>query len=65
LKRDDDLLDLEFNVVCRRENYPMLEIPTFSAKRYRGLSTTTLSSAAKLYVGAYQMWRKERHAPKT
>lgn len=61
LKQDDDLLDLEFNIVCRRENYPILEIPTFSVKRQGGVSTTTWRSAVKLYIGAYRLWRREKY----
>lgn len=57
LTRDDDLIDLEFNAVCRREGYPMLEVPVFSHRRHGGRSTTTLRTAARLYWGAYRMWR--------
>ena len=62
LKQENDLLDLEFNIICRRENYPILEIPTFSVKRQGGVSTTTWRSAVKLYVGAYRLWVQEKHA---
>ena len=61
LKHDNDLLDLEFNVICRRENYPMLEIPTFSAKRHGGVSTTNWRSAIRMYIGAYRFWRQEKY----
>ena len=27
---DGDLVDLEFNVICRHEGYPMVEVPIFS-----------------------------------
>lgn len=57
LTRDDDLIDLEFNVICRREGYPMLEVPIFSIRRHRGKSTTNYLSALKMYGGAYQLWR--------
>ena len=60
LTRDDDLIDLEFDIVCRRENYPMLEVPVFSATRHGGNSTTTYSSALRMYLRAYKMWREER-----
>lgn len=63
LERDDDLIDLEFNIVCRREGYRMLEVPILSNRRHSGESTTTLRSAALLYWGALRMWRLERQAP--
>jgi glycosyltransferase involved in cell wall biosynthesis len=57
LSRDDDLIDAEFSLVCRRENYRMIEIPIFSERRRGGRSTTTLRSAVRLYQGAYELWR--------
>ena len=57
LTRDDDLIDLEFNIICRRENYPVIEIPIFSSKRHSGPSTTSLRSAFNMYWGAWQMRR--------
>jgi glycosyltransferase involved in cell wall biosynthesis len=58
LKRNDDLIDAEFNAICRREGYPMVEVPTFSSVRHGGESTTTLRSAFRLYTGAYKLWRE-------
>lgn len=58
LTRDDDLIDAEFNVICRREGYGMLEVPIFSSRRHSGRSTTNYISAFRMYWGAYQMWRK-------
>lgn len=55
LTRDDDLIDLEFNIVCRQENYPVIELPIFSVSRRSGKSTTTLRSAARMYWGAYRL----------
>jgi glycosyltransferase involved in cell wall biosynthesis len=60
LSSDDDLIDLEFNVVCRVHNYPMLEVPIFSTKRHGGKSTTKYGSAFRMYMGCYQMWQKMR-----
>lgn len=57
LTRDDDLIDLEFNIVCRCNRYPMLEIPLFSTHRHGGKSTTTWKSALRMYWGAYRLWR--------
>jgi glycosyltransferase involved in cell wall biosynthesis len=58
LHADDDLIDAEFNMVCRRENYPILEVPIFSVRRHGGKSTTSYRSALRMYWGAYQLWRK-------
>jgi glycosyltransferase involved in cell wall biosynthesis len=60
LTRDDDLIDLEFVAICRREGYRMLEIPVFSTRRHGGRSTTTLRSAFRLYVGAWALARERR-----
>jgi len=57
LTREDDLLDVEFTVVCRREGYPLLEVPILSNLRRGGKSTTSHWSALKLYWGALRMWR--------
>lgn len=57
LERTDDLIDLEFVVRCRREHYPILEVPIFSKARRGGQSTTNLGTAARLFVGCFRMWR--------
>jgi glycosyltransferase involved in cell wall biosynthesis len=62
LKRDDDLIDLEFNIICRQEDYPVIEVPIFSSKRTSGKSTTSLSSAYHMYIGAWRM-RKATSRP--
>jgi hypothetical protein len=46
--------------VCREAEYPMLEVPVFSTRRFGGKSTTTLRSAARMYWGAWAMWRAAR-----
>ncbi len=58
LSSQDDLIDLEFHVICRRHNYPVLEVPILSVKRHGGRSTTRWRSALRMYLGAYRMWRK-------
>ena len=58
LTRDDDLIDLEFNAICRREGYSVLEVPIFSARRHSGNSTTSLTSAFRMYLGAVALWRQ-------
>jgi glycosyltransferase involved in cell wall biosynthesis len=62
LSSDDDLIDLEFNIVCRVHNYPMLEVPIFSTRRHGGKSTTRYGSALKLYIGCYKLWQKMRRS---
>ncbi len=62
LRREDDLIDAEFVWVCRDAEYPMLEVPVFSSRRYGGKSTTTLRSAVRMYWGAWAL-RREGHAP--
>jgi glycosyltransferase involved in cell wall biosynthesis len=61
LTRTDDLIDAEFNMICRRENYPMLEVPIFSVRRHSGRSTTNYRSALRMYLGAYQLWRSTQN----
>ncbi len=58
LKQDDDLLDAEFLVRCRQADYPVLEVPIFSARRHGGKSTTGLRSAVKMYIGAWRLRRE-------
>lgn len=60
LTRDDDLIDAEFNIICRREGYSLIEVPIFSYKRHGGRSTTNYQSAWNMYWGAFQMWRDRR-----
>jgi len=55
LTRNDDLIDLEFNIICRLADYPVIEIPIFSSKRHSGKSTTSLNSAFRMYAGAWQL----------
>ncbi len=62
LTRDDDLIDAEFSLVCRREGYRMLEIPVFSTRRHGGKSTTGYTTALRLYAGAFHLWRSRRAA---
>jgi glycosyltransferase involved in cell wall biosynthesis len=60
LTEHGDLIDAEFSMVCRRENYPMLEVPILSSRRQGGRSTTGYGSALRMYWGAYQLWRAGR-----
>jgi dolichol-phosphate mannosyltransferase len=63
LQRTDDLIDLEFNIICQEEQYPVLEVPLFSYRRHGGKSTTRFGSAYKMYLGAFQMWLQRRSRP--
>ena len=63
LTRDDDLIDLEFNVICRTEGYPVIEAPIFSTRRRAGHSTTNWRSALRMYWGAYEMSRRSGSNP--
>lgn len=58
LGEDGDLIDLEFNAICRRMDYQVLEVPIFSKSRHSGNSTTNWNSALRMYTGAYRL-RKE------
>ena len=60
LSRNDDLIDLEFNVICHVENYPVIELPTFSSSRHSGKSTTTMRSAVRMYWNAYRFRQEFR-----
>lgn len=60
LQHDDDLIDAEFNLICRRFDYPVLEVPIFSSRRHGGRSTTSYRSALKMYLGAYRLWATTR-----
>jgi glycosyltransferase involved in cell wall biosynthesis len=55
LRRDDDLIDVEFNIICRRKNYPMIEVPVLATVRHGGDSTTGYLSALRLYWGAWRL----------
>jgi glycosyltransferase involved in cell wall biosynthesis len=57
LTSDDDLLDAEFMRTCRREGFPVVEVPIFSNRRQGGSSTTNYGSAVRMYTGAYRLWR--------
>ncbi len=60
LTRDDDLIDAEFTMVCRREGYRVVEVPIFSCLRHGGRSTTNYYSAIRMYGGAVRLWRTMR-----
>jgi glycosyltransferase involved in cell wall biosynthesis len=55
LTRNDDLIDLEFNAICRAEGYQVIELPIFSSSRRSGKSTTNWRSAFRMYWGAWRL----------
>lgn len=55
---DGDLIDLEFYVKCKQLGKVILEVPIYSMSRHGGKSTTNYSSAIRMYLGAYQMWKE-------
>lgn len=63
LSRDDDLIDAEFAMLCRREGYPVVEVPILSTRRHGGVSTTNWRSAVRMYWGAYQLRRSRGASP--
>jgi glycosyltransferase involved in cell wall biosynthesis len=61
LQRNDDLIDLEFAAICRREGYRVIEVPIFSSSvRHSGASTTNIRSAIQMYRGALRLKREGR-----
>lgn len=57
LTRDDDLIDAEFVMRCRREGYPVIDVPVVSTQRHGGRSTTNYGSAVRMYRGAIALRR--------
>ena len=58
LTENGDMIDLEFNAICRRLDYQVLEVPVFSKTRHSGRSTTNWRSAYGMYSGAVKLKRK-------
>lgn len=58
LQEPGDLIDLEFNVICRKLDYQVLEVPVFSKTRHSGRSTTNWRSAYRMYSGAYRLQQR-------
>lgn len=52
-----DLFDLELLAGAGRQGLPIIEIPLHGFHRHGGKSSTTLSSAWKMYAGALRLWR--------
>lgn len=62
LQRLDDLIDVEFISTCKRERYPIVEVPLLATHRHGGRSTTSYRSGARMYWGAYQLHRQVSRA---
>jgi glycosyltransferase involved in cell wall biosynthesis len=60
LSRRDDLIDLEFAVICQTAGYPMLAVPVFSTSRRGGRSTTNYTAALRMMGRAFRMARERR-----
>jgi glycosyltransferase involved in cell wall biosynthesis len=57
LSREDDLVDAELLAVCRRCDYPIVEVPILATYRHGGASTTNYRSALRMYLGALALKR--------
>lgn len=55
MQRDDDLIDLEFCMICRRHGYSIAPFDMASRPRHGGRSTTGWKTATRLYRGALRM----------
>jgi len=55
LKRNDDLIDAEFSIVCKKAGYRILSVPLFSSKWYGSVSRANFASGLKMYFGLYKM----------
>ncbi|HEV3142613.1 MAG TPA: glycosyltransferase family 2 protein [Gemmataceae bacterium] len=60
LSSTGDLFDLELIVAADKQGVPIVENPVRGFHRHGGKSSTTLSSAWKMYAGALRLWRKMR-----
>ncbi|MBS1955852.1 MAG: glycosyltransferase [Cyanobacteria bacterium SZAS-4] len=60
LSEDGYLVDVEFNVVCKKNDYPVVELPIEHTERHGGTSTTTVSTALNLFVALFGYWNKVR-----
>ena len=57
LSSNGDLIDAEFVLTCKRERYPIIEIPLLATTRLGGKSTTNYRSALRMYRGAIALRR--------
>ena len=52
---EGDLIDAELIARCFKNNIPVIEIPIFSTSRISGKSTTSFTSAFKMYFGLFKL----------
>ncbi len=50
------LVDVEFNLICAQNNYPIREFPIEATPRHGGTSSTSLFTAFKLFSDAFHYW---------
>jgi hypothetical protein len=60
LERDDDLIDVEFALVCEREGYPVAEIPIEAGPVTGHVQELDYASAMRMYVGVLSLRRRFR-----
>jgi glycosyltransferase involved in cell wall biosynthesis len=60
LRRDDDLIDIEFLAVCEARKYQVVEFAVPVLPRHSGSSTTNLRSAWHMYSQAFVLRRDMR-----
>jgi glycosyltransferase involved in cell wall biosynthesis len=58
IRRDDDLIDVEFLAICTAREYQIVEFSVPALPRYSGTSTTKLRSAWRMYTGALALRRE-------
>ena len=58
LRRNDDLIDVEFLAICRARGYQVIEFGVPPLPRHSGRSTTNLGSAWRMYAGSFGLRRE-------
>jgi len=58
LRRDDDLIDVEFVAICASRGYQVIEFSVPPLPRHTGASTTNVASAWHMYSGAFTLRRQ-------
>lgn len=54
------LVDVEFNVTCKKNDYPIVELPIANTDRHGGVSTTSINTALGLFFDLFGYWHKTR-----
>jgi len=62
LTRDDELIDLEFTVICRQEGYPVIEMPA-RERVASGAGSIDLTTALRMYWGAWRFRQALQERP--